>query len=148
MELNHSIHSPLTYHEVHQNHGQKVMDWPCPDLIPGVQANPRLSWPLEKTHRRRQPSPSPAPLLLGANIVWSKRRRSPPVLFLVEFVCVIIRHDGALRWAPQCLPRRPPPPTDPFMLCIAVPIARSLIVVCNVSNRRQLSTRCQHCRSI
>ena len=30
------------------------MNWPSPSLIPGVQANPRLSCPLDKTHRCRQ----------------------------------------------------------------------------------------------
>ena len=36
LELNRSIYSPLPYREVHQNHGQKVMEWPSPELIPEV----------------------------------------------------------------------------------------------------------------
>ena len=44
-QLNCKMNSPLPYREFHQNHAQKVMNWPFPELIPGVQAMAKIIWP-------------------------------------------------------------------------------------------------------
>ena len=82
---------PLPHHEVHQNHGQKVMYWPSTKLIPGVQVSLRLSWQLDKTHRLWTIYAPPPPIVGHHHYWWKRRHSSPSSSSLCLFVLSSIR---------------------------------------------------------